>query len=100
VTKDVRCLETSLMLKSTLPNAGLWICPITGHAINLEEPFAFNAQIETFLGAVERGSWRRGFPGTEVASHLRWCRRASQGNSSVQVEQETANADVVRLHHK
>ena len=43
--EDVRCLETNLMLKSTLPNAGLWICPNTGHAINLEEPFAFNAQI-------------------------------------------------------
>ena len=68
--EDVRCLETSLMLKSTLPNAGLSICPNTGHAINVEEPFAFNAQIENFLGAVERGSWRRGFPGIEVAPHL------------------------------
>ena len=67
--EDVRCLETNLMLKSTLPNAGLWICPNTGHAINVEEPFAFNAQIENFLGAVERGSWRRGFPGTDVAPH-------------------------------
>src|SRR6202022_573608 len=38
--EDVRCLETNLMLKSTLPNAGLWICPNTGHAINVEEPFA------------------------------------------------------------
>ena len=37
--EDVRCLETNLMLKSTLPNAGLWICPNTGHAINLEEPY-------------------------------------------------------------
>ena len=66
--EDVRCLETNLMLKSTLPNAGLWICPNTGHAINLEEPTAFNAQIENFLGAVERGSWRRGFPGTRGCS--------------------------------
>jgi pimeloyl-ACP methyl ester carboxylesterase len=98
--EDVRCLEASLMLKSTLPNAGLWICPNTGHAINLEEPTAFNAQIENFLSAVERSSWRRGFPGTQVVPHLGCCRRASQGNSSVQVEQETANADVVRLHHK
>ena len=91
-------LETNLMLKSTLPNAGLWICPNTGHAINVEEPFAFNAQIENFLGAVERGSWRRGFPGTEVAAHLRWCRRACRDNSSVQVDPETADAGVVCLH--
>jgi pimeloyl-ACP methyl ester carboxylesterase len=54
--EDVRCLETNLMLKSTLHNTGLWICLNTGHAINLEEPTAFNAQIENFLGAVERGS--------------------------------------------
>jgi len=98
--EDVRCLETNLMLKSALPNAGLWICPNTGHAINLEEPTAFNAQIENFLGAVERGSWRRGFPGIEVAPHLGWCRRACRDNSSVQVNDETANADVVCLHHR
>jgi pimeloyl-ACP methyl ester carboxylesterase len=98
--EDVRCLETNLMLKSTLPNAGLWICPNTGHAINLEEPTAFNAQIENFLGAVERGSWRRGFSRTELVPDLGWCRRACRDNSSVQVNNETANADVVRLHHK
>jgi len=98
--EDVRCLETNLMLKSTLPNAGLWICPNTGHAINLEEQTEFNAQIENFLGAVERGSWRRGFPGTEVASHLGWCRHAYRDNSSVQVDPETADAGVVCLHHK
>src|SRR5882724_3662033 len=96
--EDVRCLETNLMLKSALPNAGLWICPNTGHAINLEEPTAFNAQIENFLGAVERGSWRRGFPGTDVAPHLGWRRRACRDNSSVQVDPETADAGVVCLH--
>src|SRR5216684_1935801 len=80
--EDVRCLETNLMLKSTLPSAGLWICPNTGHAINLEEPTAFNAQIENFLGAVERGGWRRGFPGTELVPDLGWCRRACRDHSS------------------
>src|SRR5260370_1918330 len=44
--EDVRCLDTNLMLKSTLPNAGLWISPNTPHPLNLEEPAAFNAQIE------------------------------------------------------
>jgi hypothetical protein len=47
------------MLKSVLPNAGLWICPNTGHAINLEEPAPFNAQVESFLGPVDRGNWHR-----------------------------------------
>jgi pimeloyl-ACP methyl ester carboxylesterase len=96
--EDVRCLETSLMLKSALPNAGLWICPNTGHAINVEEPFAFNAQIENFLSAVERGSWRRGFPGTEIVPGFGSCRRACRDNSSVQVDPETADAGVVCLH--
>jgi pimeloyl-ACP methyl ester carboxylesterase len=98
--EDVRCLETNLMLKSTLPNAGLWICPNTGHAINLEEPTAFNAQIENFLGAVERGSWRRGFPGTEIDPSLGLYRRRCRDHSLVQVSQERADADVIRLHHK
>ncbi len=57
--EDAPCLDTNMMLKAALPNAGLWICPNTGHAINQEEPAAFNAQVESFLNAVERGSWRR-----------------------------------------
>ena len=66
--------------------------------INLEEPFAFNTQVENFLGAVERGCWRRGFPGTEVAPHLGWCRRACRDNSSVQVDSEAADAGAICLH--
>ncbi|MCA6108043.1 alpha/beta fold hydrolase [Bradyrhizobium cenepequi] len=55
--EDKPCLETGLMLKTTIPAAGLWVCSNTGHAINLEEPAAFNAQVEAFFSAVERGSW-------------------------------------------
>ncbi|WGD53560.1 alpha/beta hydrolase [Bradyrhizobium sp. CB1650] len=69
--EDAPCLETNLMLKTVLPNAGLWICPNTGHAINLEEPTAFNAQLDSFLAAVERGSWRRGYPEIKAESNLR-----------------------------
>lgn len=76
--EDVHCLEANLMLKSSLPNAGLWICPNTGHAISLEEPAAFNAQVESFLSAVERGSWRRRYLSalsrSEVGLHLHACR--------------------------
>lgn len=96
--EDARCLETNLMLKSALPNAGLWICPNTGHAINLEEPAAFNAQVENFLGAVERGSWRRGFPATAIIPSLARSRGARRDHSLIQIDQETEGADVVRLH--
>jgi hypothetical protein len=94
--EDVRCLDTNLMLKSALPNAGLWICSNTGHAINLEEPTSFNADVENFLGAVERGSWRRGVPRTETALGLH--RRLCQDRSVIHVSQETADPDVIRLH--
>jgi pimeloyl-ACP methyl ester carboxylesterase len=49
--EDEPCLETSLFLKKTIPNAGLWICPHTGHAINLEEPAAFNRMVQDFFSA-------------------------------------------------
>ncbi|MBX9646076.1 MAG: alpha/beta hydrolase [Xanthobacteraceae bacterium] len=98
--EDTRCLETNLMLKSALPNAGLWICPNTGHAINLEEPVAFNAQIENFLGAVERGNWRCGFPATVMIPSLETSRGARRDPSIVQIDQQTDGADVVRLHQR
>ncbi|WOH63679.1 alpha/beta hydrolase [Bradyrhizobium sp. BWA-3-5] len=66
--EDKPCLETSLMLKSTIPGAGIWVCPNTGHAVNLEEPAAFNAQVEGFFSAVEGGSWGHFDPWKQSAS--------------------------------
>lgn len=54
--EDTPCLETNLMLKRTIPGAGLWIHPGTGHAINLEEPAAFNAMVDSFFADVERAA--------------------------------------------
>jgi pimeloyl-ACP methyl ester carboxylesterase len=54
--EDGPCLETNLMLKRAIPGAGLWIHPHTGHAINLEEPAAFNETVGAFLADVERRS--------------------------------------------
>ena len=58
--EDAPCIAPTLFLKRTLPNAGLWMHPRTGHAINLEEPAAFNQALSDFFGAVERGRWRLG----------------------------------------
>jgi pimeloyl-ACP methyl ester carboxylesterase len=98
--EDAACLETNLMLKSALPNAGLWISPNTGHGINLEEPAAFNAQIESFLAAAERGSWRRGYPRTEPQAVLQLQRRASTTSVFSHVNQERADAELFRLDRK
>jgi len=56
--EDEPCLETTLWLKKTLPHAGLWMFPKSGHAINLEEPAAFNRAVGDFLTAVEHGRWQ------------------------------------------
>jgi pimeloyl-ACP methyl ester carboxylesterase len=61
--EDEPCLDASLYLKRQLPNAGLWVAPNTGHAVNLEEPAAFNQAVGEFFSAVERGTWRRGMGG-------------------------------------
>jgi pimeloyl-ACP methyl ester carboxylesterase len=92
--EDVACLETNLMLKSALPNAGLWICPNTGHGINLEEPAAFNTQIGTFLAAAERGGWRRGYSRTEDHAVLQLQRRASTASVFSHVNRERADGNL------
>ena len=55
--EDDGCLEASVMLKRTIPSAGLALLPKTGHTSNLEEPGVFNATVEPFLEAVEGGRW-------------------------------------------
>ncbi|TCP57045.1 pimeloyl-ACP methyl ester carboxylesterase [Tamaricihabitans halophyticus] len=55
--EDEGCLEPDLMLKRTIPTAGLAVLPRTGHTANLEEPAVFNATVDRFLSTVERGAW-------------------------------------------
>jgi pimeloyl-ACP methyl ester carboxylesterase len=55
--EDEGCLEPALMLKRTIPTAGLAILPRTGHTANLEEPDVFNQLVDRFLAAVGRGAW-------------------------------------------
>jgi pimeloyl-ACP methyl ester carboxylesterase len=56
--EDEGCLEPALMLKRAMPSAGLAVLPRTGHTANLEEPHLFNAAVDRFLAAVDRGAWR------------------------------------------
>jgi len=55
--EDDPVIETNVYLKRTLPRAGLWVHPRTGHGINLEEPDAFNTMAAQFFGAVDAGHW-------------------------------------------
>jgi pimeloyl-ACP methyl ester carboxylesterase len=55
--EDEPCLEPGLFLKRTIPTAGLWVIPKTGHTANLEEPDLFNRTIQEFFSTVEVGRW-------------------------------------------
>ena len=57
--EDDPVIEVNVYLKRTLPRAGLWVHPKTGHGMNLEEPDEYNHRIAQFLSAVERGAWPR-----------------------------------------
>ena len=39
---DWPCLEPGILMKRTIPTAGLVVMPNCGHTMNLEEPAAFN----------------------------------------------------------
>ncbi|PPR21433.1 MAG: 3-oxoadipate enol-lactonase 2 [Alphaproteobacteria bacterium MarineAlpha10_Bin3] len=66
--EDEPCLEPSLLMKRLIPSAGLVFLPLTGHAINLEEPDAFNRAVQDFLTAVEHDSWGPRDPRSQIAS--------------------------------
>ena len=55
--EDEGCLEPNLMLKRTIPGAGLAVLPRTGHTCNLEEPELFDRLLERFFADVENGAW-------------------------------------------
>ena len=64
--EDEPCLEPSLFLKRSIPTAGLWVLPRTGHTINLEEPELFNRGVAEFIAAVEAGAWKPRDPRTHA----------------------------------
>jgi pimeloyl-ACP methyl ester carboxylesterase len=57
--EDEPCLEPALFMKRRIPTSGLVVLPKTGHAVNLEEPDAFNRAVLDFLTAVDAGRWTR-----------------------------------------
>lgn len=55
--EDEPCLDAALLLKRSIPTAGLAVLARSGHMINLEEPELFNRAVADFLAAVEAGRW-------------------------------------------
>jgi pimeloyl-ACP methyl ester carboxylesterase len=60
--EDWPCLEVGILLKKTIPTAALVVMPNAGHAINIEEPAAFNAHLADFFHAVDLGKWPKRDP--------------------------------------
>ena len=55
--EDWPCLAPGVFIKRTCPSAGLLVIPNSGHAVNIEEPGAFNAALAEFLAQVDAGRW-------------------------------------------
>lgn len=68
--EDEPCLEPGLFMKHKIPRAGLLVIPNAGHAINLEEPDAFNRAVLDFITAAESGRWPRRHPDAHTQSAI------------------------------
>jgi pimeloyl-ACP methyl ester carboxylesterase len=68
--EDWPCLEPGLLMKHNIPTSALVVMPNTGHAINLEEPCAFNRHLADFFHAVDVGAWPKRDPRALAGSIL------------------------------
>jgi pimeloyl-ACP methyl ester carboxylesterase len=68
--EDWPCLEPGILMKRTISTAALIVMPNAGHAINLEEPAAFNQHISEFFHTVDVGAWRKRDPRATVSAIL------------------------------
>ena len=57
--EDDPCLEPALLMKRSMPAAGLVVLPQAGHTINLEDPEPFNRAVLDFVTRVDAGRWTR-----------------------------------------
>ena len=65
--EDDNCVEPGVFIKRVCPAARLWICPATGHTVNIEEPDLFNRMLGDFLALVDAGRWRARDPRSILA---------------------------------
>jgi len=55
--EDEACLDAGLLLKRTIPAAGLLVVPNSGHTLNLEEPDLYNDVVRTFIDDARGERW-------------------------------------------
>ena len=60
--EDEACLEAGLFLKRQIMTSALLVLPRTGHALNIEEPDAFNRALSEFYLAQASGRWGKRDP--------------------------------------
>ncbi len=68
--EDDPCLEPALFMKKKIRSSGLVVLPKAGHAINLEDPEAFNRALLDFLTAVDAGRWGLRNPASQTGSSI------------------------------
>jgi pimeloyl-ACP methyl ester carboxylesterase len=66
--EDWPCLLPGILMKQSIPSSALAVIPNAGHAINLEEPEAYNRIVGDFLAQVESGRWPHRDPRAVSAS--------------------------------
>jgi pimeloyl-ACP methyl ester carboxylesterase len=55
--EDWPCLLPGILMKRSIPSAALAVMPNTGHALNIEEPDAFNRLVGDFLAQADSRRW-------------------------------------------
>ena len=68
--EDDPCLEPGLMMKRTIPTAGLCVMPRAGHTVNIEDPDEFNRILYNFITAADTGRWTNRDPRSVVGGIL------------------------------
>jgi pimeloyl-ACP methyl ester carboxylesterase len=60
--EDEAVLDAGLLLKRTIPSAGLQLVPNSGHLLNLEDPDLYTQIVRSFVRAAATGEWPRRDP--------------------------------------
>ena len=68
--EDEACLAPGLLMKRSIPTAGLVVLPKAGHLVDLEDPELFNRTLLSFFHAVEHGRWGARDPRSRAAGML------------------------------